>query len=739
MIILFSFTLFASATLLFFVQPMVAKFLLPLYGGAPAVWNTCMVFFQAMLLVAYCYVHVSSVVLSSRMQAAVQMGLLLLPLASLPLSLNRSGIVVAEHNPASSLLLLLVGVVGLPFFVIATTAPMLQKWFAHTEHPSAQDPYFLYAASNMGSMVALLGYPILVEPYFPLASQTWVWSMGYGVLIVLIGCCALVLWRAPHAAQASSSAIPSRPGGAPATAGSELSWRQRLMWLALAAVPSSLMLGTTNYLTTDISPIPLLWVIPLALYLLTFILVFLQRPIVSHPLMVRLLPVLILPLTLSMILQLKQPLAILLPLHLLTFFVAAMICHGELARSRPSVARLTEFYLWLSLGGMVGGFFNALLAPVIFRTVLEYPLALVLACLLSPRLTVADDKRSERLLDLAVPAAIGLFIAGFMYVLEVTHWASGFIWLILIVGVAFAASFVMRKRPVRFGLTVGAIVFGSSLFFSGGHGQLLHLERSFFGVYRVIRGTQEKYNMFVHGRTMHGLQSLDPSRRQQPLSYFTRSSPIGQVFAVVSETTPGVPVGIIGLGIGSMACYASPDQSFTFYEIDPVVERIARNSHYFTYLQDCPGQRRVVLGDARLTLEKAPTGYYGLFILDAFTSDAIPVHLLTREAIGLYLSKLADKGILALHISNSYLNLRPVLAALARNAGLTALGQDDLKVSETEVEQGKSGSQWVIMARNREDLKKLLPDARWYELKETDGNSLWTDDFSNVLKTVRWK
>jgi hypothetical protein len=736
MIGLFSLTLFASATLLFWVQPMVAKLLLPLYGGAPAVWNTCMVFFQAMLLAAYCYVHVTSRWLGPRLLAAVQLGLLLLPLWSLPLGLPRSWAVALEQSPVSSLLVLLFYSVGLPFFVIATTAPMLQNWFAHTRHESAKDPYFLYAASNLGSMCALLGYPVLIEPHLRLAEQAWAWSAGYGLLTLLIANCAITLWRAPLATEPRSKAIAQvqqtveRPG---------LTFRTRLMWIALSAVPSSLMLGTTNYLTTDISPIPLLWVIPLALYLLTFILVFLKTPVVSHGLMVRLLPVLVLPVTLSIILQLKQPLLILIPLHLLAFFIAAMVCHGELARSRPSVEYLTEFYLWLSFGGMVGGLFNALLAPVVFRNVIEYPLALVLACLLSPAQSFADQKLSDRILDWALPTALVLIVGALVYVVEITRPPAAGLWLILVIGLGCIVCFGQRKRAVRFGLGVGAIMLAGFLFYGGGHGELLHQERSFFGVYRVMKSSEGKYHLFAHGRTMHGQQSQDPTRRLEPLSYFTRTGPIGQVFTAVSETAPDVPVGIIGLGVGSMACYASPGQEFTFYEIDPVVERIARNARYFTFMQECRGRRNVVLGDARLTLEKAPDRYYGLFVLDAFTSDAIPIHLLTREAIALYLSKLADNGILALHISNSYLNLKPVLGGLAANEGLIALGQDDLNISEAESANGKSGSQWVIMGRKREDLNRFLQDSRWYELNGTDVASLWTDDFSNVLSAVRWK
>jgi hypothetical protein len=736
MIGLFSLTLFASATLLFWVQPMVAKLLLPLYGGAPAVWNTCMVFFQAMLLAAYCYVHVTSLWLGPRFQAGVQMGFVLLPLWLLLLGFSGLSSVAVEQNPVSSLLLLLFKSVGLPFFVIATTAPMLQNWFAHTRHESAKDPYFLYAASNLGSMCALLGYPVLIEPHLRLAEQAWAWSAGYGLLMLLIATCAITLWRAPLATEPRSAAIPNELRAVERPA---LTLRTRLMWIALSAVPSSLMLGTTNYLTTDISPIPLLWVIPLALYLLTFILVFLKTPVVSRGLMVRLLPVLVLPVTLSIILQLKQPLLILIPLHLLAFFVAAMVCHGELARSRPSVEYLTEFYLWLSFGGMVGGLFNALLAPVVFRNVIEYPLALVLACLLSPAQSPADQKPSDRILDLALPTALVLIVGALVYAVDVTRPPASGLWLILVIGLGCVMCFGQRKRPVRFGLGIGAIMLGSTLFYSGGHGELLHQERSFFGVYRVVRETQGKYHLFTHGRTMHGQQNLDTAKRHEPLAYYSRTGPVGQVFSVLSKTAPNAPVGIIGLGVGSMACYATPGQEFTFYEIDPVVERIARAPGYFTFLQECRGRMNVVLGDARLTLERAPDRYYGLFILDAFTSDAIPIHLLTREALALYLSKLANKGILALHISNSYLDLKPVIGGLAANAGLIALGQDDLNVSEAESANGKSGSQWVIMARSRDDLTRFLQDSRWYELNGTDVASLWTDDFSNVLSAVRWK
>ncbi|MGH7775255.1 MAG: spermidine synthase [Candidatus Binatia bacterium] len=732
-LLFFTITLFISASLLFLVQPMFAKMVLPLLGGTPAVWNTCMVFFQAALLTGYVYAHATTAWLGVRRQALLHVGVLLLPLLVLPIGVPMGWSAPVEGRPILWLLGLLGVSVGLPFFVVSASAPMLQKWFADTGHRSAKDPYFLYGASNLGSLLALVGYPLLMEPRLRLAEQGWVWAGGYGLLVVLILGCAMLLWRSSVERRILGESMEGQ-GELLRVAG--LTVGRRVRWVALSFVPSSLMLGVTTHLSTDITPIPLLWVIPLAIYLLTFVLVFAKRAILPHQLMVRRFPFLILAAAITIFSQATQPVWLLILLHLLAFFVAAMVCHGEQAKDRPPPGHLTEFYLWMSVGGVLGGLFNALVAPLMFKTVAEYPLAMVAACLLRPSAGSEEQRPLSRWLDFLLPLTLGIITAGLVWGLQGSDLRGGQLTHILIFGLSAVVCLSFAYRPIRFGLGVGAIMLGT-MFYTGPFGRVLHTERSFFGVTRIMLDLEEKYIFLVHGNTNHGAQSLDPARRLEPLSYYYRTGPGGQVFAAFSGKAAKRRVAVIGLGTGSMACYGESGQHWTFYEIDPVVERVARDPKYFTFLRECPPMIDVILGDARVSLRKAPDRHYGLIVLDAFSSDAIPIHLLTREAIQLYLTKLADGGILLFHISNRSLNLQPVVANLAEDMGLVFLVQNDLEVSEIEVKSGKEASTWVVMARKPSDLRGLAQDPRW---KPLDGlpAAVWTDDFSNILSVFNW-
>jgi hypothetical protein len=502
--------------------------------------------------------------------------------------------------------------------------------------------------------------------------------------------------------------------------------------VALAFIPSSLMLGVTMYLTTDLASIPLLWVIPLALYLLTFILVFARRPVPPHSWMVGALPMTVVLLALAMCLQTTQPIFI--PVHLLTFFVAAMVCHGELVRHRPPARHLTAFYLAMSLGGVLGGIFNALIAPILFDWVAEYPLALVLACLARP--VVGPLARTPRDLasDLVIPLALGVLMAGLVpRFLPFTESQAASLGLKFAFGLAAFLCYTFRDRPVRFALGIGAVLLASQVAVNV-YGPVLHRERNFFGVLRVAQDARGSYRRLIHGNTIHGQQSLDPGRRREPLTYDHRTGPIGQIFEAFAERSARPDVAVVGLGAGTMACYAKPDQRWTFYEIDPAVVRIARDPRYFTYIEDCRARScDVILGDARLRLREAPESGYGLIILDAFSSDAIPVHLLTREALRLYRSKLADGGLIACHISNRYIDLAPVLGVLARDAGLVARVRSDLDLSPEQVEDGKLPSAWIVMAARGADLGALAKDPRWREPRSRPEEAVWTDDFSNII------
>ena len=738
LLILYGLTIFVSATLLFLVQPMFARMALPLLGGAPAVWNTAQVFYQAALLCGYSYAHLSTKWLGVRRQAALHLALLLLPLLALPIGIPAGWTPPRETNPSLWLLALLAVAVGLPFFVVSTSSPLLQKWFTGTGHRAAADPYFLYAASNVGSMLALLSYPLLVEPSLGLLDQSWLWALGYGLLLVLMAACAICLWRAPRPASVAAPAA-----AVSAAAPERLSARRRLRWVALSFVPSSLMLSVTTYLSTDIAAIPLLWVIPLALYLLTFILVFATRPPLPHWLMIRALPFTLLPLVIVLAARATQPIGLLIALHLATFFVATMVCHGEIARDRPSTQHLTEFYLWMSVGGMLGGLFNALIAPQLFTGIAEYPLMLVLTCLLLPRAAaapasdgpVASPSRLPQLLDLGLPAGLSALCALLVTLAELNDVPSGPASTGLMFGLPALLCFSFSRRPLRFGLGIGAILLVSA-WTSGVSGQALYAERSFFGVHRVTLDPTGQYHLLLHGSTLHGKQSLDPARQQEPLTYYYPSGPLGQLFDALKRGPARPAVGVVGLGSGAIACYATPGQQWTFYEIDPTVARIARDSRYFHFLSDCTPQAQVVLGDARLSLSERAGQPYDLLVLDAYSSDSIPMHLMTREALQLYVERLAPHGLLVFHISNRHLDLEPVLGNLAHDAGLASLTQDDAALSQAEESLGKQASQWVVLARQPEDLAMLAADARWQPLRRNVG-AIWTDQFSSIVGVFR--
>jgi hypothetical protein len=626
----------------------------------------------------------------------------------------------------------------LPFFALSATTPILQKWFAHSGHPSSGDPYFLYAASNSGSLLGLLSYPFLLEPLLRLSDQSRLWTCCYGLFLLLAAGCILLVWRYPHEVSARASTLPldARMEGVAARNTENPTVRRRLRWVALAFVPSSLMLGVTTALTTDIPAIPLFWVLPLALYLLSFVLVFARKPLLSHFWLSRRLPLLILAAAIPIVLKGVLPLMALLPIDLLALFAVAMVCHGEVARSRPTTQHLTEFYLWISVGGVLGGAFNALLAPVIFSTVVELPIALVLAAILCPPIYEVEDTPRARRLDYLLPAALGLAVVVATLELQAKGLAPGRLFNLIIFAPAAICCLRFGTRPRRFGLGVAALILASQVY-AGPFGHILHSERSFFGVYRVGDDVEKNDRVLFHGGTAHGVQSLDPSRACEPLAYYTRSGPIGQVFEAFQESPVENEVAVIGLGAGVMACYHQPQQRFTFYEIDPTVLHIAQNRRYFTYLSDCGPPLRVVLGDARLSLRDAPAHSYGMMVLDAFSGDSIPTHLLTREALALYLTKLAPNGILAFHISNRYLDLHGVLGDLAHDAGLSCLMNDDAHVSEDEMREGKFASSWVVMARNSNDLEALRSDPGWRALPAGPGSRVWTDDFSNIVSILR--
>lgn len=733
---LYAATLFVSAMLLFIVEPMVGKMILPTFGGTPAVWNACMVFFQAMLLAGYAYAHASTAWLGVRRQAALHLGLLLVPLVVLPIDLagNYSP---AAGDPTFWLLGRLLIYVGLPFFVISSTAPLLQKWFAATDDPAAKDPYFLYAASNVGSLLALLGYPLVIERALALDEQSRIWTIGYGLLILLAVMCAVVMWRSTRRSCPTVAPDEASPDAQRCDTQTPVPtsrpWAERLWWVFLAAVPSSLMLGVTTHMTTNMAAVPLLWVIPLAMYLLTFVLVFARRPILPHAWMVRLLPFALLMVVPLLFISFEGNEYRSLAAHLLLFFLVAMVCHGELARCRPDVSRLTEFYLLMSVGGMVGGLFNALVAPQVFNTVLEYPLAMCAACFAIPSPAGSASSPHARRMDLVAPAGVAVLAGLLALVMYTTSLGHSGLAMLIMAGLLCMVCFALKDRPIRFGLACAAAMGALIMVSDVQAGRLLHVERNFFGVKKVIIDPTGSFRAMVHGTTCHGIQRTDPGRANEPLAYYHRSGPIGDIFATANRAGPLTNVGIIGLGGGSLAAYAEPGQHFTFYEIDPAVERIARDRRYFTFLSDCRGTCDVVLGDGRLTMATAPDHHFDMIVLDAFSSDAIPTHLLTRQAVAMYLSKLKPGGLLAFHVSSRFFTFEPLLANVAVSEELACLTRADFRPTQTKIGDGRMGSQYLVMSKPGPTLALLSEMPGWRQPTGRIGLPVWTDQYCDVL------
>ena len=723
--LLFAVTLFISASLLFWIQPLIAKTLLPLLGGAPAVWNTCLLFFQTMLLLGYVYALVSSRWLSVRAQAAVHVVLLLTIAVYLFRFPFHTPVLTASQQGTPTLWLLenLLISIGPPFFIISASNPLLQSWFSRLQHYLSLDPYFLFAASNAGSLIALLAFPLLLEPALGLNQQLRFWRVGFAMLIVLTCVVAVVAAR--------------KKGVVPAVAESDsnddVTVLRRLRWLALAFVPSSLMLGVTTYITADVAAVPLLWVIPLALYLLAFVLAFTKTRFALS--LDRLVIVGALVVTLILASGATEPAWLLILANLIFFFVAALMCHGQLAADRPSVSHLAEYYLWIAIGGALGSVFNVLLAPVLFKSVVEYPLAIVLACMLLRR--EHQPGRRSKYLDLVYP--LGLYLLTLSLALIVTHVRPGssIVNLFIVLGVPLIIiNHFFRDRPLRFGLGLCAVML-ASVYYTDASEPTLRLTRNFFGTSRVTTDSTGRINSLYSGNTVHGRQFVEQSRRCEPLSYHHENGPLGQVMAVFNAAPANARVAVIGLGVGAMASYSQPGQEWTFYEINPDVIDLARNSPYFTYLQNCAnGSLNVIEGDARLNLQNAEAGHYGVIVLDAFSSDAIPVHLVTEQALDLYLSKLAEGGMLAFHISNRSLNLKPILADLAESRQLVCIGFDDLKPGSFE---GKDPSQWVVMARSLPEISNLSINSQWQRLNGRKGGRVWSDDFSNIFQAIRWQ
>jgi hypothetical protein len=717
--------IFVSAALLFVVQPMFTKMVLPRLGGAPSVWSVAIVFFQGALLAGYAYAHLLTRFTPGRTSVIIHLVVMAAACFALPLSIAAGWGAPPALGEAVWLIGLFVASIGLPFFALSANGPLLQAWFARTDHPAANDPYFLYVASNIGSFLALLSYPLAVEPLVRLGDQAKLWSLGFYVLIALIAGCGVLLWRS--ADHPPSAAAAGHADALPPT------WRDAATWVALAAVPSGLLVAVTAHISTDVAAVPLLWVLPLALYLLTFIIVFQRRPIIPHWLVVEAQPIFILGLVFTILFSPIEMIVGLIAVHLLVFFVCVLMCHGELARRRPPARYLTAFYLWMAAGGLVGGVGAALIAPKLFSWVAEYPILLALAVLCRPGLSLPSERNYRYLLLGAIAIAALALMLFVRFPADIGEKQFQAILAALLIG-----SVLFWRAPLPFATIVAFVLLASHVYYEHSATTV----RSFFGVHKISETADGRFRLLTHGTTMHGAQRIrdDDGQpvegRPEPLLYYYDRSPIAQAIDAVRGRVGGpIRYAVVGLGSGSLACRAAPEDTVHYYEIDAKIIDIARDPSRFRFLSECGQNVEIKFGDARLTLADAPEAAYDLIIVDAFSSDAIPMHLLTREAMAVYFSKLAPHGMVVMHISNRYLELASVVAGIAAANGLVTRVNDVYDLDES-VNPYKYSGTVAASVRSEDDFGPLAESDDW-ELKQPDPSQwVWTDDYSNIVGSV---
>lgn len=733
---LFAVAIFTSASLVFIVQPMVTKMILPLLGGSPAVWNTAMVFFQCALLAGYLYAHLLQRITSLKGQVLVHLAVLVVAALFLPLQINGLLGDPDTNTPIFWLLATLALSIGAPFAILSATAPLLQAWFARLQAGtrSGQNPYVLYAASNLGSFLALLSYPVLIEPLSALSQQRVAWSIGYGFFIALVIGLALLIWARNLSAPANS---------APLARSAPIPLRRKGLLIVLAAIPSSLMLGVTAHLSTDVASSPFLWVVPLALYLLTFVIAFQTRPWIPLPVTLMLQAITVVMVTTFMG-QGVSSLILLFVVHIAAFFFATLMCHQQMALRRPAPDRLTEFYLLMSLGGVLGGAFTALLAPVLFQTVIEYPIVLVLACLM--RTPDRKPWTKKQILLLVAGITIAILVPILFQVMrynldlrQVVQDAVGVTrsaqYMILAAGIC---AFLIRDKVLAFTAIVAIATFAGQ--FASRSYNYIYTDRSFFGVMRVGRTVDldmgGDVHVLLHGTTLHGAQARHPQVMCDPTMYYAHSTPLGQAALIVQKENSAARMGVVGLGSGAMAAYKRADDTMTFFEIDPAVDRMARDPSLFTFISNCAsGPINTVLGDARLTLEKEPKGTYDYLLIDAFSSDAVPAHLLTKEAIANYVALLSPNGVLVLHLSNRHLDIvRPAMAA-ADAIGAPYLHQRYAEHPDAP-EMAEASTEALIITRNEQALAPFRADGRWSPW-DAGGVKPWTDDYVDLFGALK--
>jgi hypothetical protein len=723
---LFAATLFGSAVLLFSIQPMFTKMVLPRLGGAPAVWSVAMVFFQGALLMGYAYAHLLVRGAGPGRGALIHLGLLAAAAASLPIGIASGYGAAPDSFVGLWLIALFAASIGLPFVALSASAPLVQAWFAASGHGRARNPYVLYAASNLGSFAGLIAYPFAIEPMLSLRAQTFAWSLGFAGLAIMVALVAAV--AASGEPKPSDRTAPA----APAPLASE-----RLSWMALAAIPSGLTVAVTAHLTTDVAAAPFLWVVPLALYLLTFVAIFRHRPWVRHETVAAAAAFMAAPLAISILGGGKSFWVFGIALNLGGFLALAMLCHGALYARRPAPVHLTEFYLWNSFGGVLGGAFAALVAPKIFNGTYEYPILICAALLAAPGVFAATARQfiGEAAAPLALAALAVMLRLGTDVRLPLAAELPFQLALIAIAAVMLS----QRRRPVRvFALAVLAFVVSGV--WRPGVGRI-ETARSFFGVHEVADTGDGTHRILFHGTTIHGVEAVksrdgEPlTSRPQPESYYYAGGPYAQAIEAVRAARGGLDrVAIVGLGAGIIACHRHDGETWTFFEIDPEVVRIARDEKLFRSLSVCAPNAPIVLGDARLSLA-ASSQDYDLIALDAFTSDAIPVHLLTGEAMAGYLERLKPHGVILAHISNRHMDLAPIVAATAAAQGLLMWFCRDPRPNDF-VNDYRANAELAALARSESDLGDLPSRGCWRPVLPDPKISGWSDDYSDLLRAI---
>jgi SAM-dependent methyltransferase len=725
----FVITILTGSFLLFLVQPMIARMALPKLGGAPAVWNSAMLVYQALLLAGYAYAHRLSRE-APRTQATVHLTLLLVAALWLPLGLATLTI-PADGSPIFWVPWLLVASIGPLFFAVAAQAPLMQRWFGLAGNKG--EPYALYAASNIGSFGGLIAYPLLVEPFMPIIEQTWLWSALYAVLFILVVLSARLIWKSQNVTATADTAPRSK-----------IDLKRRLYWIALAAVPSGLMLSTTAHLTTDLMAMPLLWVIPLGLYLLSFSVAFADNRALAN-VFTRVAPSIVLLAAATAFAFFGNAVVYSLISAILLLFTVAVVLHAEMYRTRPDASQLTDFYLMMSIGGVIGGLVCAIAAPLIFDWTWEHPLLIFAAALLLPQIRLIplgsddtiDNKGPARATLILSLIALGVGIYGGVTMPTETGWAK----MAMTAALAAIGVFAIGNR-LAYALVVAGIMAANG----GYHSMTQSLAdirwRSYFGIYTVNSEPDGKTRWLSHGTTMHGMQNLQ--KPTLPISYYGANSGVGLAFAKAEEFYgPKAALGVVGLGTGTLACYAKPGQDWHFFEIDPLMIEVAKGKKIFSFMDKCAPDAKIHLGDARLTLAEQPKASLDLLAIDAFSSDSIPIHLLTKEAFDVYRRVLKPNGLLIVHISNRHVNLKPVIAAEAK-LGKWALALRNDNPPEEDTAIGLRASVWIAMSSDPAILAKLTgPLAKtpgpyydpkeWLIIEPSTKATRWTDNYASVL------